>query len=412
VALRMFNVALLVTLAMFAWRLPGVGAASVPLLATAQPWYVFSYFNGDAFPLFVATLLVAPLWRRRDGLPPDPCHSWGQVARATLLGAGVGLLILSKANYWPVLAFLGLCLLAKWHLASRTAVRLLAAAAAGGLVSVLLALDAASNLLASVWSALALAAGVGSLIAILGVVRLAHRTLRDDRRLAWPLAAALVGAAGVVVPVVAYDALLNGVPFSSARAERRQELLELAAQPGWRPSDALRGDHASLRLRAQGVSLGHVLLERRWVQRTAATFLGVYGYVNIYPPRVLIRAAALVFAGFAVVVVLLARRLAADPLASAIPPALLAGLVIVVASAVGYSWVYDFQAQGRYLLAILPMLGGALAAAGSAGCSARSLRLAVVAAYTLALLSFVLVALPSLPKTPSPYGVATGRESR
>lgn len=410
VALRMFNVLLLGLLAVLAWRVPGVGAASVPLLATPQAWYVFSYFNGDAVPLFVLTVLVAQLLCRRDQFLVNPDRGRPPTLAAVLLGIGVGVVILSKANYWPVLAFVGLCLLAKWNLASTTAVWLLAAALTGGLVSVLLAADAASSPAAYACGLLAVLAGVGAIAVLLRVFRQVRRRLRDGRHIVRPVVAAAVATAGIVLPTIAYDTLLNGLPFSSARAERRQALLELAAEPGWKPSDAFRGDHANLRLRAQGVSLGHVLLNRRWIQRTVSTFVGVYGYVNIYPPRALIRTAALAFGCFALVAVLVARRDATDSLASAIVPALLAGVVAVAVSAVGFSWLYDFQPQGRYLLPVLPMLGGALVAAGPAGWSSRSLWLAVVAAYTLAVLSFVMVALPSLPKRPSAYGVASQGE--
>jgi len=94
--LRLWSVAAFMVLAAAAWRLaPRTLLPAVCLLWTPQVWYVFSYFNSDAFPFFLSFLIALLVgW-------PGPTD-WRRSAPAALL---LGLLLLAKHNYWPFAAF-------------------------------------------------------------------------------------------------------------------------------------------------------------------------------------------------------------------------------------------------------------------------------------------------------------------
>jgi len=99
-ALRLFNVALLAGLMLWAWRMPArLRILFLPLCISPQIWYIFSYFNGDAFPLalsFAVTALLALIWTE----PDKP-----QRGRLILLGVLLGFLATSKQNYYVFLVF-------------------------------------------------------------------------------------------------------------------------------------------------------------------------------------------------------------------------------------------------------------------------------------------------------------------
>src|SRR5262249_50758563 len=99
--LRLFNVALyaiLIFTALFYYQ--EAPALALVLGISPQIWYVFSYFNGDAFPLFIsllaALLLVRIVRREGGGLTRS---------RAVILGLLCGMLAISKTNYLILVPF-------------------------------------------------------------------------------------------------------------------------------------------------------------------------------------------------------------------------------------------------------------------------------------------------------------------
>ncbi|WP_154724909.1 hypothetical protein [Candidatus Contendibacter odensensis] len=102
IALRMFNVSLFALLVFFGLRNPIIQLAAIPLLVTPQVWYVFSYFNGDALPLFLSTLAVfifLDFWNLNHS-EEKPFRLFN---KAVLAGVIASLIFLSKPNYWAVL---------------------------------------------------------------------------------------------------------------------------------------------------------------------------------------------------------------------------------------------------------------------------------------------------------------------
>jgi hypothetical protein len=105
-AFRLFNVLLFFALAVYCSRRREAALIFLPLVLSPQLWYMFSYFNGDAFPLFISILLAFQLavpssafGKSLDGGEARKTL-WGVV----LLGALIGVLFLSKRNYYFFLA--------------------------------------------------------------------------------------------------------------------------------------------------------------------------------------------------------------------------------------------------------------------------------------------------------------------
>jgi len=403
VALRIFNVALLFTLVVTGLRLPMIQLAAVPLLSTPQAWYVFSYFNGDALPLFLSTLAVATLlsYGRANGAEnTSPC-SW---RRVVIAGALVGLILLSKPNYWTVLGFVALCLMAREAYLTAWAFRLLCVGYILGVVGIFFLLDRGGTG-STVVNYLPLLVG-GSVVASLTAVALwrAGRQLVRHSSSRRVIAAGLLSMTVTTVPFLTYDWWKNGTPWSATRAEAIRDVLEATAEPPYRPS-SLTGSEPSweFKMHAQGVRLGELLFDYNWMALSAWTLVGAYGYLNISPPEGLRVLNALVFAWFSILIVVLVSWQMTVRGIHGMAFALAAALVTVVAASLGFSWLYALQAQGRYLLPWLPILGAALVLTGPDAFNLRSLRLTALVACAAGAVSFLLIYLPLIPKLPGSY---------
>jgi hypothetical protein len=94
--LRLLSVAAWLALSVAAWRvLPRTLLPALCLLWTPQVWYVFSYFNSDAFPFFLSFIVCFLV-----GLPGEV--RW---RRAGAVGILLGLMLLAKHNYLPFVVF-------------------------------------------------------------------------------------------------------------------------------------------------------------------------------------------------------------------------------------------------------------------------------------------------------------------
>jgi len=107
-AYRLFNLALLATIVIAFVRVPEARPLIVPLALSAQVWYVFSYFNGDAFALAVALFCAYQISARASAFnaAPDASARLRWLKGVIALGFGFGLLLLVKRNYYVFIAFL------------------------------------------------------------------------------------------------------------------------------------------------------------------------------------------------------------------------------------------------------------------------------------------------------------------
>jgi len=390
--MRLFNVALLVLCVVVATR---SGAAPrmvlLPLLCTAQAWYLFGYFNGDGLALASALLLGCAVvaWCERGPVPARVDIAW-----ALALGVLLALCLLSKRNLYPFVPFIAGYALWRSGLASRRAF----ACGAGGLfilafwvyarppfprVEALIAETGRVAILLSASALLAAAAYFG------------HR----DRPPGWRIPPTLLAALGIALALVAVrfstDIAINGAPSGKARA--LAELAERIARADLRPSVlGTPSSYVGVALAGRGVGLGEMLVgPYQWLSNMSKSFFGVYGYMVIFGP------AWLYWAQYAMGVALVAAIGAAALRDSPLPLALGAACIaLTLELTMLHSWVLDLQFQGRYAFAILPIVGILWSeGARRARADAMAIRLSYVALailWALALGSFAFVALPNV----------------
>ena len=303
---RLFNASLFLILCIIAAR----RAKSVPLFALAlvaspQIWYTFSYFNGDAFAFFVSMLIA---WQLVD---PDSLTNRylksadfkSHLTGGILFGGLLGLMLLSKRNYYVYAAFVP-CALAWRFLYGQENLQ----PAAGGL-------------------RLSVKKGI-----LIGVVALCL----------W-------------LPPMVYDQFVNDF----RKNEKILAVAERMAAPEFKPSrlkNDISSSYRGLRLRDKGMSLKELLfLNPEWRDMTFKSFFGVYGNMLYYSDVEQLQAVSHALVVFFLLVFFCV--IIAFPVRDVFLILLLllfAGLT--VGQSVYHSWVNDYQPQGRYLFALLPML--------------------------------------------------------
>ncbi len=295
VALRGFNVLLWAALVLWVVARPGARLLALPLLLTPQAWYMFNYFNSEAFGLVMA---LAIGWQV---VYPESCFSRLATTRGPVLWRSVvllsgllGLLLLSKQNFYFFLVFVGLFLL--WRLRYEG----------------------------------------------LGPWRLVWRR--------WATVALLGGMLFAMGQASFF--MVNGLDRT---AKLYQARIELAQRP-YNPTTPLERRQVNLQRRDRGSSLRHLLEVDRWCEKMFRTSVGAYGYLTVSAQ----------FAYYEVMrglgLGLLALLTAAVVFYGGVEKITLWGLTCLsacalLAAALYSAWTIDFQAQGRYLLPILPMLG-------------------------------------------------------
>jgi hypothetical protein len=212
----------------------------------------------------------------------------------------------------------------------------------------------------------------------------------EARRWKRALLIALIAAA-VALPWMTYHGWLND--FHTG--EKIFEHAEKVAAPDMRPSaQAGPNSFPMMSLRAKGVGLWDLLVTLNWIGLSFRSFCGLYGWMSIVAaPWFYLVFVGLYLALLALVVAPVVLR--GSPRLRSLSVGVAGCAALVLAQSVYRSWTYDFQAQGRYLFPILPMLFFYWRQ-----CEAPALRVPVLIVTALvgldALLSFGLVGLGAL----------------
>lgn len=385
---RAFNLLLFLVLVVVYWRRRDPFAPFALLLITPQIWYVFSYFNNDALPFFLALLLADVAFAARAPLADAFAGPLCGPKAAWLAGAGIlaGLLMLTKSNYLPFLAFM--ISFAAWKVFG-------AAIAATGTAMAALYLARTRSFLElseqTMWRWLG--GGAAVVVALVGT-----KLWRTPVTRSFVVRGALLVAAALAIagPPLVYDRTINGPGPEKAFA--LGTIAEKHAVPEYKPSDGgAANSYFGLRLRDKGVALHEVLLPPwSWPVKTWQSFTGYYGYMKIRSPAVyyiailLVNAALVAYTSRAIL-----RR--GEPFERE----LLAGAALfgggVVALSFYHSWINDFQAQGRYLFPVLALFAIPFTKS-SRLFEGRVVPALLQIAFFLSSLSFVFVALRRIAK--------------
>ncbi|CAK8723462.1 hypothetical protein KKHLCK_12855 [Candidatus Electrothrix laxa] len=293
--LRLLNVLLFAALILFAFTKKDFRFFLLPFLISPQVWYIFSYFNSDAFATFLSLLAAYELASKKSALTSlaffeQPKHTGIKIASLGLL---LGFLLLLKQNFYFLYLFLFLYFLWKiWVLRPR-------------------------------WN--------GKKI--------------------FRLAAVLIIGCSVFAGVRLTDAWVNDFNKNDLMFKARQQF----AEELYNPDTPIEKRHAYLEMRQRGTTLKHFLAADRWGEKSFRTSFGVYGYTQYsgsfsYYDYVRYTGLALLLT----LIISIGYRGQSAGIALLAISGGTALLLIIVAC--WHAWTVDFQAQGRYFLPLIPMM--------------------------------------------------------
>lgn len=334
---RLFNVTLFAFLVMLAAKSINCRIILLPLLLSSQVWYIFSYFNSDAFGLFIILLVsyqVAvrhSLWNRLLAGTLSPVTAAVGVAG---LGILLGMLLLLKKNFYFFALFLFFYFL--WRLF----------------------FGKSKLTMQALFSVLSVILVGGTMY---GAVRMVDSAVNDH-----------------------------------IKSEKVLEARELYAEKMFKPSTPLDQKYAYLQMKDRGVSLKKIVQNDRWGERLFRSSFGEYGYMTVaasFSYYNVVRYAGLAFLVVASAAIIIrggwqGRSLLAITLAN--------GLMLM-AMILYHCWTVDFQAQGRYLLPTIGMLS-VLTFHMRKALSNPPVLLLFCVMYGLSVYSFVFVGLAGLGK--------------
>ncbi len=391
-SLRFFNVLLFGGLVAIAATFRKSWPTCVVLLLTPQVWYVFSYFNADGFALFLA-LMMTTLFAATDS-PVSRFIDGQRVSRVSLgfFAITLGLLLVSKRNYLPVVLVTGLVLAAR-HLGLKAWTCCVAAIGAGLLSCQLVAGKELVHMfpLTSRWFAPVGLVTLGS-VAATALWRISRQPALRLRL--YRLVLLFVLAAGVATPRVVADIATNGGPLQ--KSQRMSAAAEEYAQTQFKPSTLvadLSASYPGLKPAAKGTSFWQIVgPPNEWSTSSWYSLLGVYGYMSIFAPQLLY---ALLSTAILLLCVSMATWAFRHANARTELSILVSGATLVVLNSILQSWANDFQPQGRYLFPALVMIAAYLQSQPELSKS-YAFRIGVAACFAGSVLSFATVALPAL----------------
>jgi hypothetical protein len=340
--LRLFNAFLFLSLIFIVALQIKRSKWMVPFLVISpQVWYVFSYFNNDAFPWFIAIILAMQFIDPESSLnrflaaPTIRRHVRGGILAGILLG----LLLSSKLNYRLYIAFL---------------------------------------VFAAVW-------------AILFEVSSQEKRPRLKKWIFIGLVALLF-----YLPIYGYDQYVNDFK----KNEKILSIMEHRAGYQFKPSTLKNNPSSSykgLHMKEKGVSFRELFIQNSdWRDISFYSFFGVYGYMDLVSDKGYYLTVGYVLGAFFLLIFFhVAFTLSVRDVIFLMFVVLFAGLA--VGQSAYHSWVNDYQPQGRYLFVILPMFLVGLARL-PASFRTRIMPLFGLAFFILSVWSFLLIGLKMIPK--------------
>ncbi|MGI9318632.1 MAG: hypothetical protein ACR2QW_14985 [bacterium] len=310
----------------------------LPFLITPQVWYLFSYTNSDGFALALTT--IAAYQAAYKGSTLNKVLSERSPAGLWFdlcwLGCLLGGLLLLKLNFYFFILFLG-CYL--------------------------------------VW-------------------RMVLGDFPDQKRLWMRLVMIAMIGLGLYGSRIGLDMAVNGPDTK----QKQLELVEKMAEPLYKPSTPLSKKHIYLYMRDRGFSLERIINKEQWGGKTFISSFGAYGFTQYLGGSVYYAAVRII--GLAMIGLVLFSILIYGPASTHWLFAITFGCAsMLVAASLWQSWNISFQAQGRYMAPILPMLG-ILYFHTRPWLMNRTFNGLVFTMFALGAYSFIFIGLTLIPKFP------------
>lgn len=342
IGFRLFNVLLFAILVfLIARRVQSSQLAVFALLATPQVWYIFSYFNNDAFPLFLSILIaiqcIDPMTggyrflHERDFRE----HCGGGV----ILGVLIGCLLLSKLNYRLFLVFLCCFAFLQMTFARPPLSRFL---------------------LLKKWL-------------LIGFV-----------------------ASCIFLPRYAHDQYINHFQ----KTKNMIRIAEMYALHMFKPSTvekSLSESYQGLRFKKKGITWQQMFLyNTEWRSLTFKSMTGLYGYMNFHSHPDYYTAMKNLFV-LLLIVIFACTVYGTGQYAAVLASGTFCAVLLSIGVSVYYSWTTDYQPQGRYLFPIIAILMIGLSGLPTVF-HRRFLPIFTTACFLMGVWSFARYALMALPK--------------
>jgi hypothetical protein len=329
ISIRFFNVLIfLLLIVIYFHRCHSQHDQLIPLmviLAIPQAWYIFSYINNDAFALFLSLLIISEIT-----YPASPLNQFlttpslrDKLAGGLLFGLLLGILSLSKQNYYVFLLFIGI-----WWL--YTTITFNFTSNRKGIIQFIPKIEFNNHLI-----------GKYLFILFIGLSVFTARYTIDmviNERFILPPPLSLLFK-GVDTKLLAYQ--------------------EQVADPRFKPStrkNHLDKSYYSIHLKDKGLSYSELFSQWRWHELSFQSFVGNYGRLSILASNsyyYLMKWVYISFCLFLIISILLSHN------RSNIFFMLIVslGISFTIWISTYHSWTSAFQAQGRYLFPIIGMIG-------------------------------------------------------
>jgi hypothetical protein len=308
----------------------------VILLITPQVWYVFGYLNGDAFPFFLSFLIINELVIEDSLFNKFICsNSTFHIRLATIfLGFLISLLLQSKANYYIMIMYIFFLL--SWKISDYSS---------------------------------------------------------TDRKKFFKIYLYIV-IIGLSVFLARYlcDLAINGFLKEDKVLLYADKLAESQFKPSLNPKNMF----FTLRLRDKGVKYSELFTSHKWHEISYKSFIGTYGWMNIFSPSfyyILMIIFYILFITFIIFSIFCTSSL--KNILFLLTTLLFMASTIIISTI--NSWVYDFQAQGRYLFPALVMLCPVLYMNDKI-LNKKILAFIVLVIFILSCYSFIFVGLLKVPR--------------
>jgi len=336
--LRYFNITLFSFLLIFCLKRPEFKIACLPIFISPQIWYVFSYFNSDGFAVFILFMISYQVMAN-DSLFNRYLRSENKSPTSIVQGIFLGLLFsflfLIKKNFYFFFIFIVLYFVLQLYRGRYAGCKLI-------LKRALLVITV--------------------LMSILAVHYTLHAVVNDWHRI-----------------------------------ENINKMQDRTADEDLNPLKDPKTSNTYLHIRGKGYPLSYVWKNMQWGHITFMSTFGVYGNMSLYNTLEFYNSIQLFL-------LLVSACILYDVLRSRLRDGnfLLLLMVIVCSSALIAasfinSWIADFQAQGRYLLPIVPMIGIFLYSARGILHRGR-INFFVLVLFLFSSYSFVFLGLTDIPK--------------
>ncbi len=280
------------------------------LLITPQVWYVFGYVNNDAFALFVSIIaayqIACPKSLLNQFLGTDAFST--KISGGALFGILCGLLLIVKPNYWTFLIFIALWLLYVFPFNARILKKF-------------------------------------AFMIFIAVSVLTFRVGLDF----------YVNGETNFAGFSYLNKFFGNLETRGKLLAYQEEIAEYSRRTSTLENDLMNADK-DLRLRDRGLSLTALFTEKKWHVFSFKSFIGVYGYMDIWAYGIYYQTMLLLYLLF--ILYGLFSVIRSKDKKSIVQLGIVSiGCFLTVFVSVMLSWLYAFQPQGRYLFPVIGMIG-------------------------------------------------------